>query len=94
MHLQQSQSFAPGTIWTRYGPEQSMYIIKPFHTTPKLKRCNEPIIFVPVFARALYSLAKIGEDLYLEAQKDGLALRSSSSSRSAFLCYLVRNVFK
>ena len=74
--------------------QQSMFIIKPFHKTPKLNRCNEPIIFVPVFARALYSLAKIGEDLYLEAQKDGLALRSSSSSRSAFLCYLVKNVFK
>ncbi len=47
-----------------------------------------------VFGRVLYSLAKIGEDLYLEAQKDGLALRSTNSSRSAFMCYLVKSFLR
>ena len=40
-----------------------------------------------VFAKALHSLAKIGEDLYLEPRVEGLSMRTMNSARSAFLTY-------
>ena len=46
-----------------------------------------------VFARALHAMAKIGEDLYLSPQSDGLALRAMNSSRSAFASFLFDPVF-
>ena len=46
-----------------------------------------------MFAKALHSLAKIGEDLYIDAQVDGLAVRSMNSSRSAFMSYLFAPAF-
>ena len=37
-----------------------------------------------MFGRAVHALAKIGEDLYVEPQKDGLAIRTINGSRWAF----------
>ena len=38
-------------------------------------------------------MAKIGEDLYLSPQDDGLALRTINSSRSAFVSFLFHPTF-
>ena len=46
-----------------------------------------------MFARALHAMAKIGEDLYLSPQRDGLALRTMNTSRSAFASFLFEPVF-
>jgi len=40
-----------------------------------------------MFAKALHSLAKVGEDLYLEPRVEGLSMRTMNSARSAFLTY-------
>ncbi len=41
-----------------------------------------------VLGRAVHCLGRIGEDLYLEPQSDGLALRTMNSARSAFTSFL------
>ena len=46
-----------------------------------------------MFARALHAMAKIGEDLYLSPQRDGLALRTMNTSRSAFASFLFEPQF-
>lgn len=43
---------------------------------------------VKVFAKAIHCLAKIGEEIYLEALTKGLSLRTVNSSRSAYACFL------
>ncbi|XP_066504767.1 cell cycle checkpoint control protein RAD9A isoform X2 [Hoplias malabaricus] len=48
---------------------------------------------VKVLAKAIHSLSRIGEDLYLEPVEDGLTLRAVNSSRSAFACFLLSPLF-
>ncbi len=49
---------------------------------------NDLLFVSSVFGRALHCLAKIGDDLFLEPQVDGLAVRAINSSRSAFVSFL------
>ena len=50
-------------------------------------------IFPLVIARAIHSLAKIGEDLYLDPNEEGLAIRAANSGKSAFVSYFFKASF-
>ena len=56
-------------------------------------KCKVPGRHIRMFGRAIHALARIGEDLYIEPQFDGLALRSLNSSRSAFISFLFNERF-
>ncbi|KAM6392770.1 cell cycle checkpoint control protein RAD9A [Pluvialis apricaria] len=48
---------------------------------------------VKVFGRAVHSLSRIGDELYLEPTESGLSLRTVNSSRSAFASFLFAPLF-
>ncbi|KAJ7387377.1 Cell cycle checkpoint control protein rad9b [Desmophyllum pertusum] len=56
-------------------------------------RCVIPGRSVKLFAKAIHCLSKLGNELYLEALSQGLALRTVSSSRSAYACFLFNESF-
>lgn len=56
-------------------------------------KCIVPGPNIKVFARAIHSLAKIGEELYVDPSIDGLAIRTVNSSRSAFVSYTFKPSF-
>ncbi|XP_002155070.1 cell cycle checkpoint control protein RAD9A [Hydra vulgaris] len=49
--------------------------------------------YLKLFGRSIHCLSKIGDELFLEALSDGLALRSVNSSRSAYACFNFTRVF-
>ena len=48
---------------------------------------------VRLFGRAIHCLSRMGDELFLEALKDGLALRTVNSSRSAYACFVFKSEF-
>ena len=48
---------------------------------------------VRLFGRAIHCLSRIGDELFLEALKDGLALWTVNSSRSAYACFVFKSEF-
>jgi hypothetical protein len=55
--------------------------------------CTITARFVKVFAKAIHCLAKIGDELYVEALPKGLSLRTVNSARSAYACSLFLPAF-
>ena len=49
--------------------------------------------FLLVLARAIHSLAKIGEDLYIDPSESGLAIRTANGTKSAFVSYSFKTSF-
>jgi len=56
-------------------------------------KCIIPNHCIKLFARSIHCLSKIGDELFLEALKDGLAIRTVNSSRSAYACFIFANIF-
>lgn len=56
-------------------------------------KCVIPGINIKVFGRAVHSLSKIGDEIYIEPQEQGLALRTVNSSRSAYGCFMFSPTF-
>ncbi|XP_065259972.1 cell cycle checkpoint control protein RAD9A [Emys orbicularis] len=48
---------------------------------------------IKVLGKAVHSLSRIGDELYVEPTEDGLSLRAVNSSRSAYTCFLFAPLF-
>ena len=53
----------------------------------KIENENNSVFFCTVLARAIHSLAKIGDELHIEPSPDGLILKTVNSSRSAYSAF-------
>ena len=51
-------------------------------------KCKVPGRHIRMLGRAIHSLARVGEDLYIDPQSDGVGFRTINSSRSAFISFL------
>ncbi|XP_057315283.1 cell cycle checkpoint control protein RAD9A-like [Hydractinia symbiolongicarpus] len=56
-------------------------------------KCILPGRCVKLFGRSIHCLSRIGDELFFEALKDGLALRTVNSSRSAYACFVFSRAF-
>jgi len=56
-------------------------------------KCVVPGANIKVLARAIHSLAKIGEDLYIDPSESGLAIRTANGTKSAFVSYSFKTSF-
>ncbi|XP_054553420.1 cell cycle checkpoint control protein RAD9A isoform X3 [Talpa occidentalis] len=56
-------------------------------------RCEVTGGHVKVLGKAVHSLSRMGDELYLEPLEDGLSLRTVNSSRSAYACFLFAPLF-
>ena len=56
-------------------------------------KCTIPGPNIKIFGRAIHSLSKIGDELYMEPMDDNLAIRTVNSSRSAYACFSFKTRF-
>lgn len=66
-------------------------IIEPI--TKYLPNCLPPTHKPPVLAKAVQSFARVGAELFIEAQPDGLSIRTVNRTKSAFAMILFRPEF-
>lgn len=48
---------------------------------------------VKALGRAVHSLSRVGDEVYIEPQQEGLSLRAVNASRSAYACFLFAPLF-
>ena len=51
------------------------------------------MLCVSVFGRAVHALARIGDELYVDPERDSVSLRTVNSSRSAYASVAFQSAF-